>query len=121
MKSFALDVLSPMEIAVEFSLTDIDASEKVSVDLRQNLYLMFKEAINNIARHSGANHVRITLQRRDHTLFLSVKDNGNGFSTDKEAQGHGLKNIKMRAELLGGSVRFENEEGFLVVINIRAT
>jgi ligand-binding sensor domain-containing protein/signal transduction histidine kinase len=119
MKSFALDILSPKEIAVEFLLSGIDPSKKVSVELCQNLYLIFKEAINNTAKHSGATHVSISLQRQDHSFSLLIKDNGKGVVEDNSAQGHGLKNMKMRAEQLGGSIRFENKEGFLVAIEIK--
>jgi signal transduction histidine kinase len=118
MKSFALDVLSPKDIAVEFVTDGLVASNKVSVELRQNLYLIFKEAINNIAKHSSATQVLIELKKTDHTLSLRIKDNGQGIPEEHLSQGHGIRNMRMRAEVNKGLLRFENNNGWMVELKI---
>jgi signal transduction histidine kinase len=119
MKSFALDVLSPKDITVEFSFNGIDPSAKVPVELRQNLYLIFKESVNNVVRHSSATKVSIGLQKMDHTLRLSVHDNGRGIPPGRTDDGHGLKNMKMRAALLHGSIAIEHQNGCAITLNVK--
>jgi signal transduction histidine kinase len=119
MKSFALDVLSPKDINVEFSFHGLDPSAKVPVELRQNLYLIFKESVNNVVRHSSATKVSIGLQRMDHTLRLSVQDNGHGIPPGRTDAGHGLKNMKMRAALLQGSLEIEHQNGCAITLTVK--
>lgn len=118
MKSFALDVLSPKDVAVEFITDGLVPSDKVSVELRQNIYLIFKEAINNIAKHSSASHVWIELKKLNHTLSLLIRDDGQGIPEEYLSQGHGLRNMKMRAEMIDGVLYFGNNQGWSVELQV---
>ena len=72
---------------------------------RRHLYLFFKEALSNAIRHSGGTTVSVRFEVRGGVLQLEVQDDGRGFSLDaRRGAGHGLANMKLRAESLGGEV-----------------
>jgi len=71
--------------------------------IRNNTFLILKEALNNTIRHSGADSVCFTAKVRDEICTISLKDNGHGFLNDnnKDLRGNGLLNMKKRAEESG--------------------
>jgi signal transduction histidine kinase len=75
-------------------------------EIRHNLYLVVREALNNVAKHSQATEVWLRIHWRDHTLHILIEDNGCGFTgPDQDATGNGLRNMGQRLEKIGG--RFE--------------
>jgi len=84
----------------------------VSSETRHNLYLVIKEALHNIAKHSGASEVWLRLRLRETTLCISIEDNGRGFSTsDISIFGNGLGNMRKRVERVGGVFELVTEPG----------
>jgi len=83
--------------------------DEVPDSLKIVIYRVLQEALNNIAKHSEANHVYVSLNKAKDTLELSVKDNGKGFNTEDVFYGDSFKrrlgsfNMKERTELSGGS------------------
>jgi len=75
-----------------------------------NLYRIAQEAVNNAIRHGGAQHVIISLTRREHSLRLSICDNGRGFAgvgtKDAPTPGMGIKIMQYRARQLGATLEF---------------
>jgi signal transduction histidine kinase len=77
-------------------------------EVRHNLYLAVREAMNNIAKHSQATEVWLRIQKHDHNLAIVVEDNGRGFAETARAEaGEGLRNMRQRVAKAGG--RFEHE------------
>jgi signal transduction histidine kinase len=75
-------------------------------EIRHNLYLAVREALNNVAKHSRATEVWLRIHWRDRTLHIVIEDNGCGFTgPDADASGNGLRNMGRRLEKIGG--RFE--------------
>ncbi len=105
MKEFAAEILEPKNITYRFSGEDSLKNTTLSLDKRKNLFLIFKEAVNNAAKYSGATDLEITFARQGNTLSLSVSDNGGGFELETVKPGNGLKNMKERARAL--SARFD--------------
>lgn len=95
--------------------------EKVSIEFKRNVFLIFKEALTNIARHSGATHAAIHVSYTDGTFILQIKDNGRGFDAHQSFSGSGMGNLKRRAELLGGRIEFIRpaEEGTVVTLSVQ--
>jgi signal transduction histidine kinase/ligand-binding sensor domain-containing protein len=71
---------------------------KLTMEERRDLYLIFKESINNLARHSDAANARISFQLDGAVLEMTIADDGKGFDKTVSAMGNGLRNIKERAE-----------------------
>jgi len=84
-------------VAYEFVEPEPPDHLKLSLELRRNVPPLFKEVLNNIRKHSQANHVAIQLYCRAGILVLEVHDNGVGFDRSQTTSGHGLKNFQHRA------------------------
>jgi signal transduction histidine kinase len=102
MKEFAAEILEPKEISYTFTVDETILSTKLDVERRKNIFLIFKEAVNNAAKYSEAASVEIRLNRENGSLKLSVVDNGKGFDAATIAQGNGLKNMTDRAQGMKG-------------------
>ena len=90
----------------------------VAVDLDPNLAAvltpragdvvqLLREALSNVARHSGAETCRITLRREANEAVLVVDDDGHGFNPASVEAGQGLDNMRARADAIGGSLEVE--------------
>jgi len=99
---------------------DIQAGEDdIPEPLKIIIYRILQEALNNAAKHSGADHVRVSLSKADNRLQLMVQDNGRGFDLKKVAsnydipvmEGLGLLSMRERAELTGGTLRIKTQPG----------
>jgi signal transduction histidine kinase len=109
MHSYALPVLQAKNIACTFTYNDSLLKEKLLVQVKQNLYLVFKELVNNIVKHSGAKNCFVNLTCRDNLIILSVKDDGKGYSLNNEArEGNGIINIKERVEKMHGYIEIQS-------------
>lgn len=116
MKSFGLDLLSGRDITLRFNVVGADESRLLPGGARQDIYLIFKEAINNVARHSGATEVLVGVQQTDRTLNFSIEDNGKGLPEQVRKDGHGLRNMKMRAERIGATLVMESNNGLRMTL-----
>lgn len=104
---------------------DIDIPEGISAlglppDFRRHFFLIFKESLNNVLRHSGARSVRIAVGREDGWLTLIVSDDGRGFVPPTGGGGNGLRNIHRRAGLLNGDVRIDSAPGAGTTVRLMA-
>ena len=79
----------------------------LSGDSAVHIYRVLQEALNNVARHSGAKRARVRLHFAAKSLELEVEDAGSGFSGARTRRGLGMVAMRERAELLGGRIRFE--------------
>jgi signal transduction histidine kinase/ligand-binding sensor domain-containing protein len=118
MRRFASDVLSARHIAFRFEAPIDDRDIRLGTETRREVLLIFKEAINNIARHSGCAHADIEFKAQGAWLMLKLKDNGNGFDTRESVDGNGLVSMGRRAERLGGTLEIISRpgEGTVVIL-----
>jgi two-component system, chemotaxis family, CheB/CheR fusion protein len=106
-------IYSKIEIEKEIDIEE----EDIPLPLRVVVFRIIQEAMNNMAKHSRADHLRLSLQKRDSRMELLVQDNGRGFSQEKvlslesTQRGLGLSSMKERAELSGGTLTIESAEG----------
>lgn len=97
MRAMAYEVLSAKEIELNYTNDVIDHKAlKMSMEQRRNIYLIFKEAINNIVKHSDATEVTIKISKEKSDIKLDITDNGKGFDANNNYEGNGLKNYKKR-------------------------
>ena len=84
----------------------------LSAEIRHNLYLACKEALNNVTRHAGASEVWVRLAFIERGFTLSIEDDGKGFSASAApARGNGLANMRQRLEAVHGNCRIESAPG----------
>lgn len=113
MKLFAAETLAARDIALVFEADDGIATVKLDMAQRRELYLVFKEALTNAAKHSSCSRVQVLLQRINGMLRLVVEDDGKGLQRSRRDQlnGRGLRSMHKRAEALGGSLVIADAEG----------
>ncbi len=108
MRRFAADTLGGMNIDLDFETSRLAGDASVPLDIRRPLYLVFKEAVNNVARHSGATKALIRLEQDSAHLTLTVQDDGRGFDPQKRCEGEGLASIRRRVREIGGSAEWRS-------------
>ncbi|HKF42560.1 MAG TPA: ATP-binding protein, partial [Thermoanaerobaculia bacterium] len=111
MRRFATDVLGGQGIEMRFVSSVADEDIKIGADVRRQIYLIFKESIHNIVRHSRARNVEVSLDGAGGGVTLRVADDGRGFDCAAEHEGHGLRSIRRRAAAMGGSVEVVSSAG----------
>ncbi|CAN5460356.1 hypothetical protein BH10ACI1_BH10ACI1_26770 [soil metagenome] len=111
MRQHAEEIFAMRDIDLEFTAPDAETDLKLSVGVRRDLLLIFKEAVNNAARHSDCSEVKIDFSCKNSVLKLQIKDNGKGFEIDAENDGQGLRSMMRRAKLLGGNLEIESNLG----------
>jgi two-component system, NarL family, sensor histidine kinase UhpB len=111
MKEFAAETLEPKNINYQFNVDETLNGDQLNIEKRKNVFLIFKEAVNNAAKYSQANEVKIDLSMNDHVLNLTIVDNGKGFDATHEKPGNGLKNMKARAEGIQGKLVIQSSVG----------
>jgi signal transduction histidine kinase len=111
MTGFAADVLAARDIDFAFDTPSGDAELALPIEVRRDLLLIFKEAINNAARHASCTKVRASLAIVGDRIRLAVEDDGRGLPPGAGSDGHGLADIRARAEGLGGEAEIENLPG----------
>ncbi len=119
MRRFAADLFSYNGVRVRFQADGAEKNPRVDVDIRRQVFLIFKESLNNAARHSGCSEVEIRLQLGGGWLELALADNGRGFDSARVQCGHGLASMAERAKQLGGALALETAPGRGAVLKLR--
>lgn len=111
MMKFAIETLESKQIELNLTISDEIRTMILPINYRRDLYLFVKETINNIAKHSEADLVKLNLNLQQNTLFLIIKDNGKGFDTKALSNGNGLLNFQHRANHLKGKYEINSMIG----------
>jgi signal transduction histidine kinase len=108
MKEFAAEILEPAGINYFFREEPQIAAVPLSVEKRKELYMLFKEAITNAAKYSGATEINISFRMERDSIVLTIMDNGRGFDTQQVTQGNGLRNMRNRAAQMKADLRIDS-------------
>jgi signal transduction histidine kinase len=103
-------------------LLDLDAGLSIAnPDMEQGLYRIAEEALNNISRHAAASQIQVRLARMETgEVSLTISDNGRGFDLSTAETGHyGLKGLRERVEMLGGSISITSQTGMGTSIMVK--
>ena len=117
MREFATNVLEAKDMELEFVADEALFDVKLNMQARRDLFLIFKEAVNNAAKYSKATKVDIDIHPEGKKLVLLVKDDGTGFDVNN-ADGNGLTNMQKRAGFLSGDIEILSGEGSGTVIKL---
>ena len=113
MRRFAEDLLDAKEIDFTIRSSIDDRDVPLGADLRREVYLIFKECINNVVKHSECTEAAVAFSISGPWLVVSITDNGKGFETPSNGNspgmgGHGLASMQRRAHALGGSLKIDS-------------
>jgi ligand-binding sensor domain-containing protein/two-component sensor histidine kinase len=111
MRRFASDTLTARGIKFHFKTPGTENNIGMNAEVRRESFLIFKEAINNIARHSGCMSAEAKLGVERGIISLELCDDGRGFDSADGDEGHGLGSMRQRAEKLGGKLEVVSEPG----------
>jgi signal transduction histidine kinase len=119
MRDVVSGVLSHQEISMTFDVKGLDERKRLPVDVRQSLYLIFKEAITNSAKHANASRINISLRNNADHFVMEISDDGKSPFRPVKLTGHGLRNMEMRAKHIGGKFETTRVNGFTVVVTTK--
>jgi PAS domain S-box-containing protein len=111
MRRFAADMLTARSIEFQFQTPDAERDVQIGANIRREVFLIFKESINNLVKHSDCHRVEVRFLIDEHKLEFTVSDNGRGFDTSAESDGHGLSSMRDRAASLGAEIGIVSEPG----------
>jgi signal transduction histidine kinase len=103
MREYAGTILEAKNIDCKIDFPPENTSLQLPLEFKNNVFLIFKEAINNLAKYSGATKATIKLSVTNHKFYMCITDNGKGFNNDGTITGNGgngLLNMKRRAHEL---------------------
>jgi signal transduction histidine kinase len=111
-REFASEYLGMTPISCRFDFPEQIPSLPLSAEVRRNTFLILKEAINNVVKHSGAASVEVGCKLSNHEVEFSVRDDGRGLTREAcDQRGNGLRNMKKRAEEINGNLQIESQVG----------
>ncbi|MEZ4687019.1 MAG: triple tyrosine motif-containing protein [Bacteroidia bacterium] len=116
MRAFALKMTEAKGIELRFEVDPKVEETKVSMEKRKNIYLIFKEALNNAIKYSDAQLISVVIQK-ENGILLEIKDNGKGFdpsvldARQDQLGGNGLKGMTIRAREIGADFNLESRPG----------
>jgi signal transduction histidine kinase len=132
MRAFANEIMEPLDCKVHFTPVNDAQHIKLTMVQRKNIYLLFKEAINNAAKYSGCRNVWVEIVNdRNKKLVMKIKDDGKGFGQEEELAGiakksnsfggNGIPNMKKRCAEIKGHLDIESdvEHGTAITLAFR--
>jgi ligand-binding sensor domain-containing protein len=119
MRRLASDVFTAHGVHLVFDIPNPGRDITLGPEMRRELYLIFKETVNNVVRHSRCTTVKIRFVISDGALELSVHDNGEGFDPELASEGNGLANMQLRAKKLGGVLRISSTNSHGTTVNLK--
>ena len=111
MREFAADILDPLNIEWVFRQEGDLQGTKLGLQTRRDLYLIYKEAVNNAAKYSGCSKVVIGVAAGDRQVEVKIGDDGVGFDWTEVKIGNGLKNMEERARQIGADLNIASAPG----------
>jgi streptogramin lyase/two-component sensor histidine kinase len=120
MREHARNIFEPAGINYNIEAKNLGENDKVNMDQRHDLYLIFKEATNNILKHSNATEARIELENKNGRLRMKISDNGTVPPNPHRTTGMGIRNMQMRAKRMKGELDHHFNKGFTVLFTGKA-
>jgi NarL family two-component system sensor histidine kinase LiaS len=113
LQAYVVDWSRQSGVAVQL---DLAARQRLPLGIEQALFRVAQEALSNVARHSGAGRVTVSLQRPENNVRLQVRDDGRGFTPQAVNGGYGLETMRQRMAVLGGALQVHSAPGSGTVI-----
>jgi signal transduction histidine kinase len=119
MRRFADDIFAARNINLQFRAPEPERDLKIGAEVRRETFLIFKETINNIARHSQCTSVTMSLSAEHGWLVLTMCDNGKGIESSQTNGGLGLISMNQRASKLGGTFEVISRNGSGTTVTLK--
>ena len=110
-RRFASETFPARDIDFSFHGPGAEQDIKLGADVRRQVFLIFKESVNNVVRHSGCTRAEVEVRIEGPWLVLKIADNGKGIDGARLSEGNGLMNMRKRAHSLGGELDVAPADG----------
>ena len=111
MLNFANELCTPAGINFDFNKDPSIDTVHISMEQRRDIYLIFKEAVNNAVKYAACYSIHAALLLQNQQLQLHISDDGNGFDAGTIKNGNGLSNMKKRALSYKGTFTIHSAKG----------
>ncbi|MGO9885719.1 MAG: sensor histidine kinase, partial [Solirubrobacteraceae bacterium] len=99
------------DVDVDLAFEAGQQKDRLDPELETGIYRIVQEALTNAVKHGDAQRAAVELVEHEHTLRVSVRDDGTGFEPTAATNGFGLAGMRERVELLGGELTIESAPG----------
>lgn len=126
MRAFAANLCESKGIQLNFKEGEDVLSIQLDMEIRKNIYLLYKEAITNAVKYANASNIEVTIDTKGQQIRLVIQDDGVGFDleeVDKDTGnlgGNGLRSMKKRAQEMGGQLTVDSNNGVKVELIIQS-
>ncbi|MDP4218416.1 MAG: 7TM diverse intracellular signaling domain-containing protein [Bacteroidota bacterium] len=121
-KHFATTLFEAKELNYSIDIPDDIHEVRLPTDYRQHIYLVLKEAINNLVKYANATKAEIRISFDTPTVLeVSVRDDGRGFDASGQSRGNGIPGMRRRAELMNAELTVQSAPGQGTLIVLRVT
>jgi ligand-binding sensor domain-containing protein/two-component sensor histidine kinase len=110
MENHARDICAVKNVRLQFEAGEKMTSIQLPLEHRKNIYLIFKESLNNALKYAGATIINIAIDSKGNKIQMLVQDDGKGFDPSTVKNGNGLKNLYARAAEIGGEIKITAAE-----------
>jgi signal transduction histidine kinase len=110
-REFGLKLCDAKDITFKVHISDSFKTSRLNIEQKRNLYLIFKECLNNAIKYSNCTIIQLFITQQRKHLKMVIEDNGRGFSEENITKGNGLKNIRKRAQEIDGHATIESAPG----------
>ena len=123
MREYAVTLLEAKGIDYHFHVDDQIQNLVLKMESRRDLFLIFKETVNNLVKYSKSTFVTLAISKNHGNLIMRIEDNGVGFDLDNYKKGNGIINLKKRAKQMGGDIEIitHKQQGTTVVLQLPIT
>jgi signal transduction histidine kinase len=123
MKMYAAELCAVKNLVLHVDADAMIKNLKPGLEQRKNIYMIFKEALNNSLKYAQCKNIWLSLKQVNHRFVMQIRDDGIGFDTSSEQAGNGLQNMKRRAAEIGGSLIIESGkgEGAMIELSVKIT
>jgi signal transduction histidine kinase len=120
-KEYAIPLFESKKIDSEISIPETANDLPLSLEVGRNSYLIIKEAINNLAKHSQCTRAKIIVTEKHPYIDVEIMDNGIGFDWQKESSRNGIKNMEERAKQINAqfSIISNQQEGTSIHLRLK--
>ncbi len=116
-RSYATEYMEDKNIRLQFTSGQA-TTIFINGEIRRNVFLVIKEALHNVVKHSGASSVLVSMHFTSQ-LKVIIKDNGSGINKENiRPFANGIENMKKRMEEIGGTIIFKNEHGATITMQV---